>query len=101
MRKTTRIISMATLIASLGFVAMPAMAANATSGSCIQAAQKVRDALEKNQHSSHYDKARRLQRAGLEFCNAGMYKLGMSRYGAALSLLGADKSAATGQSNKS
>ena len=95
MKNSKRIIGAATLVVSLGFVAMPAMAASATSGSCIKTADQVRSALKQNQHSQNYDSAEKLQQAGLQFCNAGMYRIGMARYSAALKLLGAGKAAGT------
>lgn len=101
MKNPKRIVGAATLIASLGLVAMPAMAASANLHSCIKAGDQVREVLNKNQHSPNYYNAKKMQRAGLEFCNTGMYKQGMSHYSAALKLLGANQTAAAAQGDKS
>lgn len=101
MKNTKKIIGAVTLFASFGFVAMPATAASANISSCNKAANAVEAALESNQNSAHYDQAQKLRRAALQYCHAGMYKMGMSRYSAALKVLGADKTAATGADSKS
>ncbi len=101
MKNSKRIIGVATLMASLSLVAMPAMAASANLHSCVKTADQLRQALNQNQNSPNYVNAKKMQRRGLEFCNAGMYKQGMSRYGVALRLLGADTTAAAAHGSNS
>jgi hypothetical protein len=100
MKNSKRIIGATTLVVSFGLAAMPAMAATANTASCLSAAKQVRAALRENHDSANYDAAKKMQRVGLQYCNIGLFKQGMSRYSAALSLLGAGKSAgATSQHN--
>jgi hypothetical protein len=99
MKNSKRIIVATTMVASLGLVAMPAMAASANAGSCLSAAKEVRTALSENHGSANYDAAKKMQRVGLQYCNTGLFKQGMSRYSAALTLLGASKSASTTSQN--
>lgn len=95
MKNAKWIIGAATLITSVGLAGMPAMAASATLTGCNRSATQLETALQKNQNSTHYKEAQRLRRAGLQYCHAGLYKMGVSRYSAALKLLGADEAAAT------
>ena len=70
---------------SLASVTTAALAADQdTLSSCMAARKQVETALAGQQN----DAARAEQKAGLEFCNSGLYHQGMAHYAKALELAG-------------
>jgi hypothetical protein len=72
----------------LSLAAIPANASEPpTLSGCLHSAKQVRAALDANQQSPNYQAAKQDKRSGFEFCNAGLYRQGVTYYDHALQLL--------------
>jgi hypothetical protein len=58
---------------------------------CVKLSHQVSNALEANAQSKNIDDARDENKAGHQFCDVGMYKMGLEHYSKALELLTPDK----------
>ncbi len=59
---------------------------------CLHLSKQVSQALDSNQQSPNLRAAQDEQSAGREYCNSGVYRLGVAHYEKALSYLGQGKS---------
>jgi hypothetical protein len=75
------------LIAAIGFGATAASAEPASLTSCVQARDKVSEALAKDTSANHAAAAKE-SNYGRDFCNTGLYQRGMEHYAQAMKLLG-------------
>ncbi len=90
MRKSKWAVSAAIVAAGLAFNVATANAAQAADvHDCRDTARQVKTALEGKEQVSGYSDAVKERNNGRDFCNAGMYGVGVSHYKAALKLLGA------------
>jgi hypothetical protein len=84
-----------TALALCAMATMGATAANAMTASadgCTNMATQVKTALDANSSSSNYSAAMKEKNNGRDFCNSGMYKVGIDHYAQALKLLGVSAS---------
>ena len=80
------------VLVGMGAVANAALAEESGLQGCTHMRKQALQALDANQQSPNFDSARASERAGQEYCQTGIYDLGIKRFARALQLLGADKS---------
>jgi hypothetical protein len=76
------------MVGSLGLLSTGAMAEEANLTGCLHMQKQVAQALDSGQQSPSYKDASDLQRSASQFCQAGLYQQGLTRYAKALQLLG-------------
>lgn len=77
-------------MATIGATA--ATAETASADNCTSMGAQVKTALDANPNSSNYSAAVKEKNNGRDFCDHGMYKVGIDHYAAALKLLGVSAS---------